>query len=235
MSYNRHGTSCSLKELFSTSASSCNECPTTDDRKSQRHSVHVLFLQPVLHDPQEHFLNRLTSYVGEKIHKKGFHHVEIVVPDIEPDSGINKGGFLSSSIYNGETVSLTKTKTFANPAYTILTFSVSGLELSSILDYLHESKRLQLSFDKAGMFLAALPLQVGWRNSRRTFCSKHVTKALKAAQLEAVMDLNENIVTPSKLYKILHENIPADRKVAGSVQYKESCMLNSSSAVFSIF
>lgn len=217
-----------LQELFSSAPR-----PAASAAAAERHSVHVLFLQPAQHDPQEHFLNRLTSYVGKKIHKKGFHHVEIVVPDLDPQHG----GFLSSSIYNGETVTLTKTKTFANPAYTIVSFSVTGQELSSILDYLHESKRQQFSFDKYGMFLAALPFQLGWRSNRTTFCSKHVTRALKAARtIDAVQGLNENIVTPSKLYRILHDKIPADRKVAGSVQYKESSMVHSSNTnVFSIY
>lgn len=187
--------------------------------------MHVLFLQPLLHDPQEHFLNRLTSFVGEKVHKKGFHHVEIVVPDLDKNNATSSNNFLSSSIYNGETVTLTKTKTFANPAYTIMSFSVTGQELSKMLDYLHESKRQQLKFDQLGMFLAALPFQIGWRSQRSTFCSKHVTKALKAGGIQAVMDLNENIVTPSKLYKVLYHKIPAERKLAGSVQYKESSML----------
>lgn len=189
----------------------------------QRHAVHVLFLQPANNDPHEHFLNRLTSFVGRRVHGcQGFHHVEIMVPDID------QPGFLSSSIYNGETVTLTKSKTFANPAYTVMTFTVTGVELMHMMDYLHESRRQQLGFDKIGMFLASLPVQVGWRSSRKTFCSKHVTRALKEAGIEAVCHLNENIVTPSKLYKVLQERIPADRKVAGSVPYKEQALLRTS-------
>ena len=41
------------------------------------------------------------------------------------------------------------------------------------------------------------------------------------------MDLNENIVTPSKLYKVLHDKIPDDRKVAGSVAFKQQSMARS--------
>lgn len=66
--------------------------------------------------------------------------MEIAVPDTDT----NDGGFLSSSIYNGETVTLTRSKTFANPGYTVLTFTVDGTELARITDYLHESKRLQV-------------------------------------------------------------------------------------------
>lgn len=188
-----------------------------------RHAIHVLFLQPLPNDPHEHFLNRLTSYIGAKVHKKGFHHTEIVIPDLEDDPK----GFLSSSIYNGETVTLTKTKTFANPGYTVMSFTVTGKELAGISNYLHDSRRMQLSFDGLGMYLAALPFQVGFRGSRSTFCSKHVTKALKAGGIEAVQDLNENIVTPSKLYRVLYDKIPSDRKVAGTVAYKEQTMAQS--------
>ena len=121
----------------------------------QRHNVHVLFLSS---QPDDHVLNRLTSMLGRSVHKQGFCHVEICIPDRECQGE----GYLSSSIYNGETVTLTKTKTFANPGYTVLTFTVDGAELSKIADYLFESKRLALKFDAVGMYLAALPFQVGW-------------------------------------------------------------------------
>jgi len=90
----------------------------------------------------------------------GFCHTEIVIPDLECTT-LGSPSYLSSSIYNGETVTLTRTKTFANPGYTVLTFTVDGNELSRIGDYLHESKRMQLGFDYLGMYLAALPFQVG--------------------------------------------------------------------------
>lgn len=197
---------------------------SSSSSSGSRHAIHVLFLQPIPNDPQELFLNRLTSYIGEKVHRKGFHHTEIVVPDIQSGEG-----FLSSSIYNGESVTLTKTKTFSNPGYTVMTFLVTGAELQGIMHYLHESRRMQLSFDGLGMYLAALPVQLSFGGSRRrsTFCSKHVTMALKAGGIEAVQGLNENIVTPSKLYRVLYERIPSDRKVAGSVPYKQQSMQQS--------
>jgi hypothetical protein len=204
-----------------TQPSSSISCSSNGARldERQRFSIHVLFLKPLANDPREHFLNKLASFIGEKVHSKGFHHVEIVIPDIN-----NAGGFISSSIYNGECVLMTKTKTFTNPGYTVMTFSVTGKELCGIRDYLFESRRMQLSFDGMGMYLAALPFQIGFGSSKTTFCSKHVTKALKAGGIEAVLNLNENIVTPSKLYKILCENIPHDTKVAGSVASKQQRM-----------
>ena len=197
--------------------SSCVQSMNQQQRQ-QRHNIHVLFLEDQKGD---HILNRLTAMLGKRIHKnQGFCHVEIVIPDA------STGEYLSSSIYNGETVTLSRTKTFANPGYTVMTFTVDGIELSSIADYLHDSKRMQLGFDSLGMYLAALPFQVNPFASRsnKTFCSKHVTLALKRAGIEAVQGLNENIVTPSKLYKVLHEGLRKDRFVVGSVQYKQKAL-----------
>jgi hypothetical protein len=73
------------------------------------------------------------------------------------------------------------------------------------------------------MYLAALPFQINpfASSSRRTFCSKHVTMALKAAgTIEAVHGLNENIVTPSKLHRVLQDRLRRDRFVVGSVHHK---------------
>jgi hypothetical protein len=75
----------------------------------QNNTVHVLFLRPTRSDP---FLNRLTSYMGRMTHGVEACHVELCMPHL--------GGFLTSSIYNGETVNVTMSKTFSNPgAYCI--------------------------------------------------------------------------------------------------------------------
>lgn len=131
-------------------------------------------------------------------------------------------------------VCLTLTK-LNKTGYTVLSFTVDGVELSHIADYLFEAKRMQLKFDAVGMYLAALPFQLNpfASGSRSTFCSKHVTKALKAAGIEGMATLNENIVTPSKLYKVLNECLDRDRMVLGSVKYKERALIESG-AIFSI-
>jgi len=85
--------------------------PINPHQRTQRHNVHVLFLADQRGD---HFLNRLTSMIGQRVHKQGFCHTEIVIPDLET-STLACPTYLSSSIYNGETVTLTKTKTFSNP------------------------------------------------------------------------------------------------------------------------
>jgi hypothetical protein len=103
-----------------TTPSSCSKQPQSSSvyfqpinplQRAQRHNVHVLFLADQRGD---HFLNRLTSILGQRMHKQGFCHTEIVIPDLET-STLACPSYLSSSIYNGETVTLTKTKTFANP------------------------------------------------------------------------------------------------------------------------
>lgn len=196
----------------------------------ERYNMHVLFLSS--DDPKDHVLNRLTSALGARVHRnKGFCHTEICIPDLE-----NPHAYLSSSIYNGETVTLTRTKTFANPGYTVVTFTVTRPELVSITNYLHEAKRMQLRFDAVGMYLAALPFQLnffGGGSTRATFCSKHVTHALRCAGIEAVLDLNENIVTPSKLYRVLKEKLNKDRLVAGTVDFKQRELLDRG-AIFTI-
>ncbi len=57
--------------------------------------------------------------------------------------------------------------------------------------------------------------------------------ALKAGNIEAVHGVNENIVTPSKLYRILSDKLRKDRFVVGSVDYKQKA-LASSGAMFAI-
>ncbi len=60
-----------------------------------------------------------------------------------------------------------------------------------------------------------------------------MTLALKAGNIEAVQGQNENIVTPSKLYRLLNERLRKDRFVVGSVDYKQKA-LAFSGAMFSI-
>lgn len=95
--------------------------------------------------------------------------------------------------------------------------------------YYYENRtnyRVQLGFDSLGMYLAALPFQLSpFPSPTKTFCSKHVTSALKAAQtIEAVQGVNENIVTPSRLFRLLQEKLRKDRMVVGSVHYKQKAL-----------
>ena len=68
---------------------------------------------------------------------------------------------------------------------------------------------------------------------QKTFCSKHVTTALQAGRIEAVDGINANVITPSKLYRLLNERIRKDRLVMGSVAYKQQALAEKG-AVFTI-
>ena len=98
----------------SPSSSAPYSAGTLEQLKRRRHNIHVMFLST---QKDDHMLNRVTAMIGERIHQQGFCHVEICIPDLEAPALPNgqPSGYLSSSIYNGEKVTLTKTKTFANP------------------------------------------------------------------------------------------------------------------------
>jgi hypothetical protein len=83
--------------------------------------VHILFLHPDEKDP---VLNRLTGYMGLLTHGVGACHVEVCMP--------HHDGFMMSSIYNGETVNVTTTKSFANPGYTVHTLMVTDRQLAEM-------------------------------------------------------------------------------------------------------
>lgn len=136
---------------------------------------------------------------------------------------------------NGKLPRPKNTQTRYHAGYTSISFTVDGAELLEISSYLYEAKRMQLKFDAMGMYLAALPFQINpfATGGKKTFCSKHVTKALKAAGIEGVSSLNENIVTPSKLYRVLKERLDKDRMVMGTVAHRQKALMESGT-VFSI-
>jgi len=168
-------------------------------------AVHILFLQP---DRQDHWLNRLTGFVGKLIHGRGACHVEICIPD--------GNQYLNCSIYNGERVVLNTTKTFANPGYVVHTISLGSDQIARIKAYVAACHAQGLKFDSMGMYLAMSPINLP-RNSKGTFCSRLVCEALQKGGVQAVQHLDARVVSPSKLWKILR----AVPHACGSVRYKE--------------
>lgn len=179
-------------------------------------TIHVLLLKPSEND---HWLNRATAALGGWVHNNdGFCHVELCVPN-------ERGSYVSSSIYQGETVSLNERKRFANPGYQVHSMVVTRKQLQDIHKFMQRAHREKVGFDGTGMYLAALPLQTHCMASpQSTFCSRYVVEALQAADIEAVRGLNAHIVTPSKLYSVLTAH--GDNTVAGTVQYKEQRMMS---------
>jgi hypothetical protein len=174
----------------------------------QNHAVHVLFLRPGSKDP---FVNRLTGYVGGMMHGIGACHVEICMPHAD--------GFMTSSIYNGETVNITTSKSFSNPGYDVHTLMVTDRQLQDMKQTVVSRKNRQDPFDALGMYLAVLPIPMPrlHRRSNATFCSKYVTEVLQAGGVEAVKKLNPTITTPSRLLRCL---TPATKGMMGSMPMK---------------
>jgi hypothetical protein len=173
--------------------------------QQQQHAIHVLFLEASPGDP---WLNRLTSAIGSGVHGgRGFCHVEICVPrcDYAAASSRGHGDYLSSSIYNGETVTSTSVKTFANPGYTVHTELVSQHQLQALHDGIASANRRGVGFDALGMVASALPFYAGLASGSRTFCSRYVTELLQAAGVGGaeVRALDARITTPSKLHRVL--------------------------------
>lgn len=164
--------------------------------------VHVLFLEP--DQSRDHWLNRLSASVGRSLHGRGFCHVEISMPNLSRSSAASAGGYLSSSIYNGETVKVVCTKTFANPGYVVHTISMKKGQLQRLADFVYDCQGRNVGFDGLGMYLATLPFQLKAAGRYTTFCSRFVVEALQAAGgVDGVEGLNASITSPSRLYKAL--------------------------------
>lgn len=178
--------------------------------------IHILFLETASDEPN--LVNYITSAYGRFLHGKGIHHVEICFPENRTSNQ-----FISSSIYAGETVSMNRIKTFANPNYIVCSKLVSNEELKRIREFVTQSHRNMVEFDGIGMYLASLPFSVRRGRPDATFCSRYVTEVLQAAGIQSVQRLNPCITSPSKLFKVVsQEGDP--REVCGSVEYKQKAM-----------
>jgi hypothetical protein len=182
-----------------------------------KHTIHVLFLEPINDD---HIINSSTAFLGTRIHGKGFCHVEISLP--YSDSVGNS--YLSTSIYSGECVSVNKSKTFANPGYSVLSIGVNETQLNRLKEKIQENYTAQTAFDRIGMYLATLPIQLLPTRLRKTFCSKYITTLLQHADVACVRGLNPSITTPSKLYKVIRQSVQGST-LLGTVDYKRNALL----------
>jgi hypothetical protein len=174
----------------------------------QHNPVHILFLRPSCNDP---FINRLTAYVGGAMHGVGACHVEICMPHAD--------GFMTSSIYNGETVNITTSKSFSNPGYDVHTLMVNDRQLQEMKQAVVSRKNRKDPFDGLGMYLAVLPIPIPRlnRRSNATFCSKYITEVLQAGSVGTVMKLNPEITTPSRLLRCL---TPVTKGLMGTLPTK---------------
>lgn len=170
--------------------------------------VYVCFLKDV--DPGEHVLNRVTNYVGSLIHGTGCHHVEFCFPD--------RDDYWSTSIYQGETVSISREKTFRNPGYKVYTLTISDEDLENAKRFI-KSCVSNVAFSQVAMYMSTLPVQLLPRAylNGTTFCSKYVGEILQSAGVGYMHQVNTNILTPSKFLRIMGDKCPP---MLGTVTYK---------------
>lgn len=184
--------------------------------------VYVCFLKDV--DPDEHIMNRLTNYVGSLMHGAGCHHVEFCFPD--------RGDYWSTSIYQGETVSISREKTFRNPGYKVYSMTVSDESLENAKRFI-KSCVSNVAFSPLAMYMSTLPVQLLPETylSGTTFCSKYVGEILQLAGISYMERVNTNILTPSKLLKVVGNKCPP---MLGTVSYKAQSMHVSNKSFYSL-
>lgn len=180
-------------------------------------TIHVLFLRS---QPGDRPINRLTGLLGGLLHANdGFYHVELCIPHPQ-------GGYVSSSVYQNETVSLNRMKTFANPDYLVHSMTISRPQLATLWHHLKSAHEAGVGFDRVGMCCSIFPCSpVCCVRSDATFCSRYVTEALKAADVAAVDTLHAPSTSPSKLLRCLEAH--NQNVVVGSVEHKQRQMRES--------
>ena len=108
-----------------------------------------------------------------------------------------------TSIFQDEPVFFKK-RTYQRDGYVSIALEVSLTQQLCVRKYCREQAAAEVPFDKTGMYMAYLPIQV-W-SGRGTFCSKHITQALQhGGVIPAHCEGGGNpaLSTPSKLHKFI--------------------------------
>ena len=156
-----------------------------------RAQIYLLFYKPSSEDP---FLNRFVAYFDGP-----YSHVEMAFPEKYGDE-LWEREMWGTSIYQGETIFF-KPKTYQRDGYFSFAIEVSQAQRIKIKEYCRFQADRNVGFSKLGMYMSYLPIQI--LNLEGTFCSKHVSSALVAGQVEGLQHLNPALVTPSSLYRTL--------------------------------
>lgn len=109
---------------------------------------------------------------------------------------------MATSIVTGQEVFLAK-KRYSNPNYKILTCSVSDEQYQKIREFCENKTKNKTKFSMVSMLLSSLPFQIVTRNEKYTFCSRYITEALQAGNVENTKNLNPMLTTPSSLFAAL--------------------------------
>ena len=175
----------------------------------------LAFLHPSA-DADEPWMNRLTGWVSSH----NVCHVELYFPTLDQCFSVQSGG-----------VAQLRHKQLSNPGYTVVTLGVSRKEYDDCLCFCKGA--VGIPFADAPMLRAYVhglvtptPILACAESSSQasgaTFCSKIVTEALQFADVREVADLHPACSTPSRLLVAVSGS---ERRVVGSVPYKERSML----------
>lgn len=109
---------------------------------------------------------------------------------------------MASSVFQYESV-YWKKRQFRRPGYKKITVSVGKDACTRAYDLCETRAREKYGFDAINMFLLPAAKWVGFEREKKTFCSKHCTEILQAAQLRAVDGAIASQMTPTSLYNLL--------------------------------
>ncbi len=155
----------------------------------------LAFFHPLPDDP---WINRLTAMVS----RNDVCHAELVFDG----GGAQTQAF---SIQHGTTASL-RPKTLSNPAYELVTLSVSAQELAACKEFCANASKQEYGFDDVGMALSVVhPGGCCGRSSAqvsKTFCSKIITEAMQFAEMPEVQRMHPSSTTPSMLLEAVRES-----------------------------
>jgi hypothetical protein len=147
--------------------------------------IHVYFYTPT---PNDHPLNHIVTRYDPP-----FSHC-----DVQFEDG------MASSVYQRETV-YWRRRGFKKPGYTKLSVPVSQADYTRAYALCQQRAARQFAFDAIGMYTLPLHSNLQFEREGFTFCSKHCTEVLQAANVKAVAGLVAKSVTPSALQQALQQ------------------------------
>lgn len=161
--------------------------------------IHVHFYAP---NESDHILNHIVTQYDPP-----FSHC-----DVQFEDG------MASSVYQRETVYWRK-RGFRKPGYTKLTVHApTHADYQRAYQLCHDRAASQMQFDAIGMYTLPLISSLQIEREGYTFCSKHCTEVLQAANIKAVAGLVPKSVTPSALEQALRASASAPPTAAAPQQ-----------------
>ena len=109
---------------------------------------------------------------------------------------------MASSVFQYESV-YWKKRQFRRPGYKKITVSVGKEPCARAYDMCETRAKEKYGFDAINMVLLPAAKWLGFERDKKTFCSKHCTEILQAAQLRAVEGAVPSHMTPTSLYNLL--------------------------------